>query len=127
MNIIERLKKEKKGESVLDSLIKKKEVEEEKKEGTQAKPKDLEIREITHEKPPLSEAEMVGAELKSERPTKEFRTEGMHEFDIESLGASNELNIKAKYKSKITTLIDESKIDEAMILLQELKEKLAKI
>lgn len=125
MGIIDKLKKEKKNESVLDSLVKEKEPKEKTKDIIQERSNDIEVREIQEiDKPPISEEVMDETQVEA-KPKQEFRTEGMHEFDIESLGASGNANIKVEYKSRISELIDKSKIDDAINLLQELKEKLA--
>lgn len=128
MGIIDKLKKGKKKESVLDSLVKKKEPEEEAKDKIQGKPDDIEVRELPDTSRPsaseVSEDVMDITQLEA-KPIREFRTEGMHEFDIDSLGIGSDANIKAEYKSKIAKLIDKNNIDAAINLLQELKQKLA--
>lgn len=117
MDIIKKLKKDKKPESVFDTLIKKKPVE----QTPAGKPEDMEVTAINPDKPP-SEA-VLFKEKKETVPKREFRTEGMHEFDIESLGVDGIASLKIEYKSKIMTLIDENRFDEAIELLKELKEK----
>ncbi|MEO0185130.1 MAG: hypothetical protein ABIL20_04970 [candidate division WOR-3 bacterium] len=117
MDILKKLKKDKKPESVFDTLIKKKSADE---KSTQ-KPEDMEVRAITPDKP-LSEPQPV-VEKKEAPQKREFRTEGMHEFDIDSLGVDSEASLKIEYKARIMTLIDESRFDEAIELLKELKEK----
>ncbi len=116
MDIIKKLKKDKKPESIFDSLIKK-----EHKEEIVERPEDVEVTEIG----PVKPAEVPPtAPAKSEPVIKrEFRTEGMHEFSLESLSAGD-ANIKIEYKSRINALIDEDRYDEAIELLNELKEKL---
>lgn len=121
MDIIDKLKKEKKGKSVFDTFIKKKKAAEKEQEEAH-KPSDIEVREIHPESPPPS---VPKQEPKTEPVTTEFRAEGMREFDMETLGESAETNIKVEYKSKVGKLIDDGKIDEAIRLLLELKEKLA--
>ncbi len=127
MDIIERLKKKKKGDSVFDTLIKKKEKKPEKDEKVE-RPSDIEVRELPDTArasiPEQSEEIMDITQLEA-KPVREFRTEGMHEFDIESLGTSSDAALKAEYKSRINNLIDHNNIDGAMALLQELKKKLA--
>jgi hypothetical protein len=49
----------------------------------------------------------------------------MHEFDIDSLGASNDGAIRIEYKSKVCKLIDVGAVDEAIELLKDLKSKLS--
>jgi|UniRef100_A0A7V3VTX3 hypothetical protein len=116
MDIIKKLKKDKKSESVFDTLIKKKTTE----ETPVQRPEDMEVTALTPEKPfsgtPLEE--------KKESPKREFRTEGMHEFDIDSLGADSNLSLKIEYKARIMTMIDENKFDEAIELIKELQEKI---
>jgi len=123
MDIIDKLKKGKKGESVFESLIKKKEPQEEKKKEIENKSSDIEFTQITSDKPPLTPGSAPPTEKKPS--SVEFRTEGMHEFDIESLGEAGDANIKVEYKSKVNELIDKSEIDAAINLLLELKQKLA--
>lgn len=123
MNIIDRLKKGKKSESVLDSLIKKKDS----KEGAdivQERQDDIEVRELGSSDMPTAAEEVVDISQIEEKPAREFRTEGMTEFDIESLGGDTHAGVKAAYKARITSLIEENKIDEAINLLKELKTKL---
>lgn len=122
MGIVDKLKKKKKSGSVFDAILKKKKTEKEKKEGVPEKPPDMEVTQINAEK---SYAAPVEKEVEEKRLVTEFRTEGLHEFDIDSLGAVSGSNIKIEYKSKITQLIDADKIDEAIRLLLELKDKLA--
>ncbi len=126
MDIIERLKKKKKGDSVFDTLIKRKK-EADKPEKTE-RPGDIEVRELSdtaHTPVPESPEEMMDTSQLEAKPVREFRTEGMHEFDIESLGTSTDAALKSEYKSRINNLIDHNNIDEAINLLKELKEKLA--
>ena len=127
MGIIDRLKKEKKRESVLDSLIKKKEA---KPDETEQKKKqsdlDVEVRELNPSSAgKTAEPEDLGMEVVQTKSIQEFRTEGMHEFELDSLGASSDANVKAEYKSRVTDLIDKNKLDEAISLLQELKQRFA--
>lgn len=115
MEFLKKLKGEKKSETVIDSLIKKRV----KKEEPVEKSVDMEVTQITPER-------ASSAIPKEKEPVikREFRTEGIREFDIDSLSADSKLNIKIEYKNKIGTLIDEGKIDEAIDLLKELKDKL---
>lgn len=127
MSIIDRLKKGKKSQSVLDSLVKKKEPEKS-KDSEMSRPSDIEVRELN----PASEAKIampedigmqpVEEEVKS---TREFRTQGMHEFTLDSLGNSPNAGIKAEYQVKVKQLMSEDKYDEAIQALQELKQKLS--
>jgi hypothetical protein len=123
MDIIDKLKKEKKDQSVFDELIKKKE---EKKQLEQERPPDILVREIKQEGPPRSEPPPPDIdEPEHARPVREFRADGLREFDIDSLGTSSDANIKIEYKSMISKMIDENKIDDAIELLKELKQRLA--
>jgi len=124
MNIIDRLKKGKKGESVLDSLFKKKDTKEE-ADIVHDTQDDIEVRELESSEMPTAAEEIVDISEIEEKPTREFRTEGMTEFDIESLGGDTNAGVKAEYKARIGSLIDDNKIDEAMNLLKELKTRLA--
>lgn len=128
MSIIDRLKKGKKSESVLDSLVKKKEPEKAKDDAF-AKPGDIEVRELN----PTGEAKIampedIGMQPVEEdpKPTREFRTQGMHEFTLDSLGDSPNAGIKAEYRAKVNRFMDEDKLDEAITALHELKQKLTK-
>jgi hypothetical protein len=127
MGILDKLKKEKKKESVLDSLLKKQE-DEKKSKDIPKKPDDIEVRELpASDTDKLAMAEDIDMQpVEGEtRPAQEFRAEGMHEFTLDSLGAdSGGANLKAEYKSKVVQLIDKGKIDEAIKLLEELQLKL---
>jgi len=125
MGILDKLRKEKKSESVLDSLIKKKEPQEETKGIKKAE--DIEVRELNPaEAEKVVAPEDAGIQPVQEKTIHEFRTEGMHEFELDSLGTSTDAGLKAGYKSQVARLIDENKIDEAIRALQELKQKLTK-
>lgn len=124
MGILDRLKKGKKDESVLDALIKKKTSKEQPEDVVQDSSSDIEVRELSPSQR-ASDAEEVADSTDFEKPIREFRTSGMHEFELDSLGADSDANIKVEYKMRIGTLIDQGKIDEAMQLLGELKTKLA--
>jgi hypothetical protein len=121
MDIIDKLKKDKKGKSVFDTFIKKKK-EAEKKQEEARKPSDIEVREIHPESPPPS---VPPQEPKPNSVTTEFRAEGLREFDMETLGESAQTNTNVEYKYKVDKLIDDGKIDEAIKLLLELKKKLS--
>ena len=126
MSIIDRLRKDKKSKSVLDSLVKKKEPE--KKDDEASRPSDIEIRELNPAtEPKIAMPEDIGMQPVEEevKPTREFRTQGMHEFTLDSLGNSPNAGIKAEYQAKVKRLIDEDKLDEAIQAIQELKQKLA--
>lgn len=126
MGILDKLKKEKKDESVLDALVKKKSAKEEPDDVVHESSSDVEVRELrAAPKPASSENEEVSDITDFEKPIREFRTSGIHEFELDSLGADGDANIKVEYKMRIGTLIDQGKIDEAMRLLEELKVKLA--
>uniref|UniRef100_A0A7C4TAV6 Uncharacterized protein n=1 Tax=candidate division WOR-3 bacterium TaxID=2052148 RepID=A0A7C4TAV6_UNCW3 len=116
MDIINKLKRGKKEESVFDSLIKKKETKEE--SGT--KPVDMEVTAITPDKPVSESVSAKPANV----PKREFRTEGMQEFDIESLGVDSGASLKIEYKAKIMSSIDENRFEEAIELIKQLQEKL---
>ncbi len=123
MDIIDKLKKEKKARSVFDIILKSKEPVEE-----HEKPSDIEVRELGPAAPQAVEPDQTPpTEDTSAEPSpiREFRTEGMHEFDIDSLGASGEGALRIEYKSKILVMIDEGRIDEAIECLNELKSKLS--
>ena len=124
MGILDRLKKRKKDESVLDALIKKKTSKEQPDDVVQDSSSDIEVRELSPSQR-ASDAEDVADITDFEKPIREFRTSGMHEFELDSLGADSDANIKVEYKVRIGTLIDQGKIDEAIQLLGELKIKLA--
>lgn len=127
MGILDKLKKTRKNESVLDSLIKKKEPDKV-KDATFEKSNDIEVRELNPaDAEKIAAPEDIGMEPVQEdvKPTREFRTEGMHEFTLDSLGNTPGAGIKAGYKAKVSRFISEDKIDEAISALQELKRKLA--
>lgn len=127
MGIIDKLKKDKKGKSVLHDLLKKKEPEQDASKGLQEKSDDIEVRELNPaEADKISETDELNTrgEEGTEKQVREFRTEGMHEFELESLGASSDASIKAEYKVRMNKLIDKGKVDEAITVLQELKQKL---
>lgn len=121
MDIIEKLKKEKKIRSVFDVILTEKSAVEEPED----KPDDIEVREIHSVQHVVEEQETVDPEPDTTKPVREFRTEGMHEFDIESLGASNDGAIRIEYKTKVCKLIDLGAVDEAIELLRDLKAKLS--
>lgn len=126
MDIIDKLKKEKKVRSVFDIILKSKEPVPEEQE----KPSDIEVRELGPGAPQAVEPDQTPPpeEMPAEpNPIREFRTEGMHEFDIDSLGASGEGALRVEYKSKILVMIDEGRIDEAIDCLKELKSKLSEL
>lgn len=119
MDIIKRLKKEKKAESIFDELIKNK--DNEKKDSTT--PADVEVTQLTPDKSPVDQGKPVAP---AEKPVKrEFHAEGMHEFDIESLGTSAHMSAKLEYKARISIAIDEGKFEEAIELIRELQQKIA--
>jgi hypothetical protein len=125
MSIIDRLKKGKKVESVLDALTKKKEPET-KDTGTKPNDLDVEVRELNPSGPGKEDVlEDLDMEPVDEKPVREFRTEGMHEFELDSLGTSSDAIMKTEYKFRINDLIDKNQIDEAIAVLEELKRKLA--
>lgn len=130
MGILDKLKKEKQNKSVIDSLVKKK--EEEKKPGAiPEKPSDIEVREMPATDPLASLDDYTGDDLpegmvSEAKPSREFRTEGMHEFTLDSLGENTggTMSMKLEYKSKVLQAIDKGDIDLAIKLLEELKLKL---
>jgi hypothetical protein len=128
MGIIDKLKKGKKNKSVLDSLIKKKEPQKTENEAA-GKTSDIEVRELNPvAQDKIATPEDIGMEPIEDdkaKSVREFRTEGMHEFTLDSLGNSSTASVKAEYKTKINRLMNEDKIDEAIAMLQELKQKLA--
>jgi hypothetical protein len=120
MDIIEKLKKEKKIRSVFDMIVKTQKTESD----TGPKPGDIEVRELNPVQPIVSGPEPKAGDQSETRPVREFRTEGMHEFDIESLASSSDGAIRIEYKTKISKLIDAGQFDEAIGLLKDLKSKL---
>ena len=120
MDIIDRLKKDKKIRSVFEVILKGME----EKAAPTEKPPDLEVREldpavpVSDETRPVDEGEIV------EPPIPGFRAAGMHEFDMESLGTSSDTTLKIEYRLKVGSLIEEGKIEEAIEALNELKSKL---
>lgn len=121
MDIIEKLKKERKIRSVFDVILTEKNAPEQPED----KPNDIEVREIHSTQRAVGEQETADAEPDEMKPVREFRTEGMHEFDIESLGASNDGAIRIEYKTKVCKLIDLGAVDEAIELLRDLKARLS--
>lgn len=126
MDIIEKLKKEKKVRSVFEVIFKSKEAQ----NAPEEKLADIEVRELDPASPSGAvDGEPARDEVEEdvERPLREFRTEGMHEFDMESLSASGEGALRVEYKARVSQLIDERRVDEAIELLKELKSKLENI
>ena len=121
MDIIEKLKKDKKIRSVFDVILDNKES----KESVEQKPSDIEVRELSPASTEAADSEHVHEDSEEPKPVREFRTEGMHEFDIESLASSKDGAIRIEYKSRVCKLIDTGRFDEAVELLKELKSKLA--
>lgn len=120
MDIIEKLKKERKIRTVFDVILKEKSA----KTTTEPTPVDMEVRELGGGPPTAVEPERAGSGTPTEKPVREFRTEGMHEFDIESLGASGDGALRIECKSRVGELIDAGKFDDAIELLKNLKAKL---
>jgi len=120
MDIIEKLKKEKKVRSVFDVILENKEST----KSVEGKPGDIEVRELSPASAETAEPGHIHEESDEVKPVREFRTEGMHEFDIESLGSSGDGAIRIEYKSKVCKLIDTGRFDEAVEFLKELKSKL---
>ncbi|UCD04600.1 MAG: hypothetical protein JSV98_05630 [candidate division WOR-3 bacterium] len=126
MDIIEKLKKEKKVRSVFEVILKGKEAQ----AAPEEKLADIEVRELDPASPAGaadSEPTRDDAVEEGEGPLREFRTEGMHEFDMESLSASGEGALRVEYKARVGKLIDERRVDEAIEMLKELKSKLENI
>ena len=122
MDIIEKLKKERKIRSVFDVIKKGKEA----KQPVDERPDDIEVRELNPAQPSVAGEPSRGeADVAEEKEVREFRTEGMHEFDIDSLGTSGDGAVRIEYKTKIVKLIDAGKFDEAIKLLEDLKSKQA--
>ena len=69
-------------------------------------------------------AEAKAAEQKEKSVKREFRTEGMHEFDMDSLGTSTTMSTKLEYKARISIAIDENNFEEAIALINELRQKI---
>jgi hypothetical protein len=121
MDILNKLKKDKKTDSVFDSVIKKK--DKETKPGFVAKPTDMEVTQISGDKAPTQEKQAPPA--KEPAPKREFRTEGLHEFELDSLGVPDQqANLKLEYRAKVVALIDGEKYGEAIEMLMELQMKL---
>jgi hypothetical protein len=123
MDIIEKLKKEKKVRSVFEVIFKSKEA----KTAPEEKLADIEVRELDPASPSVAEPTQDDEVEDEEKPVREFRTEGMHEFDMDSLSASGDGALRIEYKAKVSKLIDERRVDEAIETLKELKSKLDKI
>ncbi|KPK63540.1 hypothetical protein AMJ83_06435 [candidate division WOR_3 bacterium SM23_42] len=122
MDIIEKLKKERKVRSVFDVIKKGREA----KQPVEERPDDIEVRELNPAQPSVAgEQSRDDADATEEKEVREFRTEGMHEFDIDSLGVSGDGAVRIEYKSKIGKLIDAGKFDEAIELLEDLKSRQA--
>jgi hypothetical protein len=122
MDIIEKLKKERKIRSVFEVIKKGREA----KQPVKERPDDIEVRELNSAQPSVAgEPSRVEADVTEEKEVREFRTEGMHEFDIDSLGASGDGAVRIEYKSRIGKLIDAGKFDEAIELLEDLKSRQA--
>lgn len=115
MDIIDRLKKERKIKSVFEVILKG--IAE--KTVLPDKPSDIEVRELDPAVPITDELEV------EDKPMPEFRTAGMHEFDMESLATSSDTTLKIEYRLKVGSLIEEGKIDEAIEALNELKSRLS--
>jgi hypothetical protein len=126
MDIIEKLRKEKKVRSVFEVIFKSKDAQAEPEE----KLADIEVRELDPASPSGAvddEPERGDDTEDGERPVREFRTEGMHEFDMESLSASGEGALRVEYKARVGRLIDERRVDEAIEVLKDLKSRLDNI
>ncbi|MBE0432399.1 hypothetical protein IBX73_02905 [candidate division WOR-3 bacterium] len=115
MDIIDRLKKERKIKSVFEVILKGME----EKAVQPDKPSDIEVRELDPAGPITDEGEV------EENPVPAFRTAGMHEFDMESLATSSDTTLKIEYRLRVGSLIEEGRIDEAIEVLNELKSKLS--
>jgi len=121
MDIIEKLKKERKVRSVFDVIKKGREA----KQPVEERPDDIEVRELNPAQPSVAgEQSRDDADATEEKEVREFRTEGMHEFELDSLGTSSDAIMKTEYKFRINDLIDKNQIDEAIAVLEELKRKL---
>lgn len=119
MDIINRLKKGKKTESVFDALVKKKAPA----DPTPAKSLDADVTPLspdTNRNPETHTAETKEPVAKQ----RTIRTEGMHEFDLESLGQSPDAGLRVEYRQRITNLLDEDRFDEAIDLIKEFKRRL---
>lgn len=121
MDILNRLKKDKKSNSIFDSVIKKKE-----KESTSefaAKQSDMEVTHISGDKPAVQEK--PATPVKESSPKREFRTDGLKEFELDSLGVPDkQANLKSEYRAKVIALIDKEQYGEAIEMLMELQIKL---
>ena len=121
MDILQKLKSQKKDkESVLSSIFSKKEKEPEKKAGPEPDPDITPL-----EKPGTEEKVVFRQERVVSRP-QTFHTEGLKEFDLESLKGDENAPIKAEFAQRVGSFIIEGKVDEAITALNELKEILRK-
>jgi len=121
MDILNRLKKDKKSDSVFDSVIKKKE-KESTSENT-AQPSGMEVTHISGDKPVVQEKNTPT--VKEAGPKREFRTEGLKEFELDSLGVPDKnANLKSEYRVKMIDLFDKGNYGEAIEMLMELQLKL---
>lgn len=119
MDILRKLKSEKKDkENLLSSIL-------QKKEGADDKAKTQPDPEITQiNKPVLEEKRSVLREDRLVAKPKTFTTEGMREFDLESLKADDIANMRIEYARRIESLVVEGKLDDAAALINELRERL---
>lgn len=119
MDILNRLKREKKADSVMDSVIKKKEKEPQPE--IAAQPSNMEVTHISGDKPAAQE-KTTPPPVKEPAPKREFRTDGLREFELDSLGVPDKhANLKAEYRAKLTALYDNGQYGEAIELLMELQ------
>jgi len=121
MDILQRLKSQKKDkdkDSVISSIFDKKEKEEAKKEGA-VDP------DITHIDKPKPEEKVVFREERVISRPQTFQSDGLREFDLDSLKADEGAKMKAACAQKTSGLIVEGKFEEAIGEITALEAKLA--
>ncbi len=119
MDILKKLKTEKKEKNDLLSSIIKKDTDEEKKPEV-----DNDITQLNN--PPKVEEKVVFREERVISRPKTFSTDGIREFTLDSLSPDETENVKMEYAKVINNYIIEGRLDEALELLTELKNKLKK-
>jgi hypothetical protein len=121
MDILQRLKSQKKDKdkgNVLSSIFDKKEKEEAKKD-TEVDP------DITHINKPKPEEKVVFREERVITRPQTFHSDGLREFDLESLKADDSATMKAACAQKVSMLIVDGKFEEAIGEITALEAKLA--
>ncbi len=121
MDILQRLKSQKKDKdkgSVLSSIFEKTEKEEAKKDNA-VDP------DITHIDKPKPEEKVVFREERIISRPQTFHSDGLREFDLESLKADEGATLKAACAQKVNVLIIDGKFEEAIGEITALEAKLA--